>query len=97
MRSSCRKFAVDSSDNKIFNNLKSGEEWLSTKEAAAYLKVSPRTVLNMCSNGTLTYYKLGRRNRYLQDDLRVLLIRKGGHNAETNQNEARDRYLVRRR
>lgn len=97
MYSSYSKSIVDSNQNKIFDNLKSGEEWLSTKEAAAYLKVSSRTVLNMCSNGTLTYHKLGRRNRYLQDDLRVLLIRKGGLNAETDQNKTRDGYMVRGR
>lgn len=97
MYSPCSNTAVDSNHSKIFNNLISGEEWLSTKEAAAYLKISPRTILNLCSNGTLTYHKLGRRNRYLQDDLRVLLIRKGASNGEKERKEDRDRNMVQRR
>lgn len=84
MHSRCLNSKVSTNNNKFFDNFKSGEEWLSTAEAAAYLKISPSVVHNMCSNGTLVYHKLGRRNRYLRDDLRVLLKKKGGINAEIN-------------
>jgi excisionase family DNA binding protein len=56
------------------------EEWLTTKEAAAYLKVSEGTLRNLCCNGVVPYYKLVRRNRYRVFDLRSLLMgnQKGG-------------------
>lgn len=47
---------------------------LNTKQAAEYLGISARTLLNLTSNGTVKYYKLGRRNRYRLDDLRNLLF-----------------------
>lgn len=55
------------------SSLKS-EKWLTSEEAAEYLKVSVGTLRNMTSNGEVTFYKLGKRNRYLQDDLRELLL-----------------------
>ena len=56
------------------------EIWLTTKEAAKYLKVSSNTLLNLTSNGKVPYYKLGSSNRYLMRDLRSLLFKtkKGG-------------------
>ena len=84
MHSACSDSVVDSNKNKIFKNLESDEEWLSTVEAAAYLKISPRSLLNMCSNGSISYYKLGNRNRYRRDDLEKLLVKKGGHCAKNN-------------
>ncbi len=39
-------------------------EWLTTKEAAAYLKVSRMTIYRWCADGTLRYHelpKVGRR------------------------------------
>lgn len=55
-------------------------EWLTTIEAAAYLKVSVGTLRNMTSNGRIPYFKLDRRNRYRLCDLRGLLLsqRRGG-------------------
>ena len=55
-------------DNKIL------DRWFSTKEAADYLRISPKTLLNISSNGKVKYYKLGRRNRYLESDLARLLL-----------------------
>ena len=57
-----------------------GQEWLTTNQAACYLNVSPSTLRNMVSNGQVTYYKLGRRNRYKLSDLCDLLqqTKRGG-------------------
>lgn len=52
------------------------EIWLTTEEAAQYLKLSVGTLRNMTSNGRLPFYKcLGtNRNRYLQSELKELLL-----------------------
>ena len=49
-------------------------EWLTTEEAAHYLKVSVPSLRNMTSNGKIPYYKFARRNRYRIDELRRLLL-----------------------
>lgn len=56
------------------------EEWLDSKQAAAYLKVSVGALRNMTSNGLIPYHKLGNRNRYRVVELRELLLknRRGG-------------------
>jgi excisionase family DNA binding protein len=64
---------IDSSANEV---------WMTTSEAASYLRVSEASLRNMSSNGSIPYYKLGRRNRYKLSDLKSLLLRnrKGGNN-----------------
>jgi excisionase family DNA binding protein len=72
-----------SEDAEIFNNrIMEQESWLTSAETAKMLKVSVSELLNMCSAGTITYYKLGRRNRYHVDDLEKLLRsqKRGGRN-----------------
>lgn len=56
------------------------DEWLTTEEAAAYLRLSVGALRNLTSNGKVPYYKFDRRNRYRIDDLRELLSanRRGG-------------------
>ena len=54
----------------FFDNL---EEWLTTSEAAQYLKISKGSLLNMVWSGQIKCYKLGRRNRYLKSELFNLL------------------------
>ena len=49
-------------------------EWLDTNQAAAYLKVSVGALRNMTSNGQISYYKLGNRNRYRMSELQSLLL-----------------------
>lgn len=58
------------------------EEWMTTEEAAAYLKIPKASLLNLSSNGKVPYYKFQRRNRYLKSDLLKLLMsnRQGGFN-----------------
>jgi excisionase family DNA binding protein len=55
-------------ENRILN------EWLTTEEAAEYLRISPKYLLNLSSNGRVRYYKFGRRNRFLLSDLKELLL-----------------------
>lgn len=55
------------------SSLKTEEEWLTTEEAARYLRLSVGELRNLTSNGKIPYYKLGRRNRYLKCELRELL------------------------
>jgi len=71
---------------KFIENLSNGEiesfgidEWFTTEEAAAFLKVSPNYLRNLTSNGQVPYFKLQRRNRYRKNDLVKLLLasRKG--------------------
>lgn len=50
-------------------------EWLTTEQAAKYLCLPVGTVRNLTSNGKIPYYKLGRLNRYLCEDLRKLLLK----------------------
>lgn len=54
--------------------LKTEKEWLTTKEAAAYLSIPVQSLRNMTSNGKVPVYKLGRRCRYALADLRNLLL-----------------------
>lgn len=52
------------------------QEWLTTPEAAEYLRVSVGQLRNMTSNGYVPYYKLGRSNRYLKEELKQMLLDK---------------------
>ncbi len=55
-------------------SLKTEYEWLTTVEAAEYLRVSVKALWNMTSNGHVPVHKLGRRNRYLRSELERLLL-----------------------
>jgi excisionase family DNA binding protein len=52
-----------------FFELGTRSRWLTTSEAAYYLRVSTAQLYNLTSTGNLPYYKLGRSNRYKVDDL----------------------------
>ncbi len=60
--------------NRFFENLED-DIWLDSKEAAEYLRISTRTLMNLCSRGEVPYSKFGRRNRYKLADLRSLLLK----------------------
>ena len=49
------------------------KEYLTTKEAAEFLSVTPKQMLTLSSDRKVTKYKLGRLNRYKINDLRELL------------------------
>jgi len=57
----------------LFDNL---DEWLTTEEAAAYLRLTTGSLRNMVCVGQISCYKLGRRNRFSKGELRNLLIKK---------------------
>lgn len=67
------------SERKFFEN-GIEQEWLTTSEAAQYLRISTKCLLNLASNGKIPYFKFGRRNRFLLKSLRDLLLAhaKGG-------------------
>lgn len=70
------------SQNAMLENahgsLTSFNDYLCTKKAAAYLSISEATLRNLCSNGQVVYYKLGRRSRFLKSDLDSLMSRVNG-------------------
>lgn len=76
LESSRREGSGGNADTWLFDN--SIERWFTTEEAANFLRISVGSLLNMVSNGQVPYYKLCGRNRYRLDDLRGLLIQKGG-------------------
>jgi excisionase family DNA binding protein len=62
----------------LFDNLEQNKkvdenEILTTAEAASFLKITERSLLNMCNRGEVPYYKLGERNRYFKSELIQLL------------------------
>lgn len=56
-------------DSLFFDNLK----WLTTEEAATYLRVSVGSVKNLVYRGVLRPRKLGRLNRFKKNELDRLL------------------------
>lgn len=67
------------SKGQLFDN--QNDIWLTSNEAAEFLKISKSCLMNMCSNGQIPYYKLERRNRYRMSDLKDLLLKtkRGGY------------------
>ena len=49
-------------------------DWLTTVEAAAYLKISVGSLRNMVCNGTVPVHRMGRRLRFLVIELNSLLV-----------------------
>ena len=62
----------------LFDNLhdspEQNGEWLTTDEAAFFLRISTATLRNLSSNGKVPYYKWQRRNRYRKSELTQLLL-----------------------
>jgi excisionase family DNA binding protein len=48
-------------------------KWLTTNEAARYLRVSISSIKTMIYRGQVRVYKLGRRNRFLMNELERLI------------------------
>ncbi len=65
------EIADSNSDQAVFEIFKN--RYINTKDAAAYLCVSVGRLWNMCSNGLVPFYKLGRSNRYKIQDLENFL------------------------
>ena len=70
-------FIAKRSDSVVQNDQSSSlkiEEWMTTEEAAEFLRVPAASLLNLSSNGKVPFYKWQRRNRYLKSDLLGLLL-----------------------
>ena len=65
--------ALDENNNSSLA-IKSESEWLTSDEAAVFLRISPYNLRNLASAGRVPYYKFGRSNRYLRSELRELLL-----------------------
>jgi len=52
--------------------------WLTSKEAAQYLRVSISSLKTMIYRGQVRAHKLGRRNRFLREELERLITSNGG-------------------
>ncbi len=83
----CDRLAPASVGVAVFDNpIKSdryrrleSEQWLTSPEAASFLRVSVATLRNLASNGRVPFYKFGRSNRYRMADLvKMLLSNKKG-------------------
>lgn len=59
------------SGSSLTNKLE--EEWLNSVEAADYLRISIKTLMNLSSNGTIPYHKFSRLNRYKKSELAQLI------------------------
>ena len=46
------------------------QEFLTLDEAAAFLRVSPSTIRNLCRAGKLPFFKIGARYRFSKETLR---------------------------
>jgi len=49
------------------------ENFITSLEAAEFLGISTKRLMNLTSSGNIPYYKLGRSNRYLKSQLKLLL------------------------
>lgn len=63
------------------HNLKNASElsslkikWLNSKEAAVHLRIPVKSLLNLVSSGEIPYYKYGRLNRYIKNELDTILL-----------------------
>ena len=74
------KFGMINKDSSLINET----EWLTTAEAAEFLRLPIGTFRNLCSNGSIPFYKVPgtRLNRYSKTELQGLLLaqKRGGSN-----------------
>jgi excisionase family DNA binding protein len=66
-------YDIDGASDLIFENLK----FLSTKEAAAVLRLSENALRIMVYRGQIQSFKLGSRLRFRENDCLALFVRKG--------------------
>ena len=64
-------------DETFFDN-RAIYEWLSTSEAASYLRITPNALRILVHRGRVQAYKLGSRLKFRLRDLRSVLSRKEG-------------------
>lgn len=69
-------------ENRFFENKIAHEhlvslvevKWMTTSEAAQYLRVSADSIKTMVYRGKIRVHKLGRRNRFLREELDRLIV-----------------------
>lgn len=71
---SCESKLFEMLNTRLSRASDSDEIWLTSEEAAAFLKISSGTLRNLTSNGKIPFYKFGRRNRYKKSDLHIMLL-----------------------
>ena len=74
LKTSVSQESKDEGGTKLFEN--QPNVWLTTEEAAKYLRISPRCLLNLTSTGKIQYFIFGRRNRFLLSVLDEQLLAK---------------------
>lgn len=57
------------------NNCNGGCFWMSTKEAASYLKTTPNNLRNEVYLGRVPVFKHGRKNIFLSCELDLMIVR----------------------
>ncbi|PIP94769.1 MAG: hypothetical protein COW00_01815 [Bdellovibrio sp. CG12_big_fil_rev_8_21_14_0_65_39_13] len=67
----CRSNQTLLFDNRII------DEWLSTKEAADYLSITPNALRIWVCRGKIKAYKLGNRLRFRNKDLKTFILNGG--------------------
>lgn len=67
---------TDKNESQFFEN-RIVCEWLSSKEAATYLRITENALRIMVCRGQVQFFKFGRRLRFRFRDLQSLLLRKG--------------------
>ena len=70
-----RALKVEKKDSRLFEN---SIVWLSTKEAAHYLRTSAQQIRNWVYQGKIKSYKLGRKLLFKRSDLDAALKLQGG-------------------
>ena len=58
------------------------KKWLTTEEAAYYLGTTKKAILNLVHKQKLKFYKYGRHNRYLVEDLDALITGYSDNNTD---------------
>jgi len=77
-----RKEVISETEDVFFENRIAREQkvsfgeirWLTTSEAAQYLRVSADSIKTMVYRGKIRVHKLGRRNRFLREELDRLIV-----------------------
>lgn len=61
------------SGDAIFDKLADNIVWLSTKDAAKFLGITPNALRILACRGKINFFKLGRRLKFSRSDLEGLL------------------------
>lgn len=67
--------SLRNSDSLFFEN-RASEKWLSTKEAAEFLSLTPNALRILVHRRQVKFYKFGSRLRFRLKDLEGLLLKK---------------------